>query len=131
MICNRNTLDKTVHFEYRILDLFLAKHNVEYSMSSPRRDKGCTPLILVRLLRQINGIKPCGCKQNLYLFCLFGLRLYVSVNNFSVMSGRSHRFPGITSTFGEVNVSCSRIQHGDPSEDRTPDLSLRYPMLYH
>ena len=25
-------------------------------------------------------------------FCLFGLRLYVPVNNFSVMSGRSHRF---------------------------------------
>ena len=43
-----------------LVDLFLAKHNVEYSMSSPRRDKGCTPLILVRLLRQINGIKPCG-----------------------------------------------------------------------
>ena len=32
-------------------------------------------------------------------FCLFGLRLYVPVNNFSVMSGRSHRFLGITSTF--------------------------------
>ena len=30
---------------------------------------------------------------------LFGLRLYVPVNNFSVMSGRSHRFLGITSTF--------------------------------
>ena len=38
---------------------------------------------------------------------------------------------GITSTFWEVNVSCSRIQHGDPSEDRTPDLSLRSPTLYH
>ena len=32
-------------------------------------------------------------------FCLFGLRLYVPVNNFSVMSERSHRFLGITSTF--------------------------------
>ena len=52
--------------------------------------------------------------------CLFGLRLYVPVNNFSVMSGQSHRFLGITSTFLEVNVSCSRIQHGDLSEDRTP-----------
>ena len=30
---------------------------------------------------------------------LFGLRLYVPVNNFSVMSGRSHHFLGITSTF--------------------------------
>ena len=59
------------------------------------------------------------------LFCLFGFRLYVPVNIFSVMSGRSHRFLGITSTFWEVNVSCSMIQHGDLSEDRTPDLSLR------
>ena len=52
-------------------------------------------------------------RRELYAFvCLFGLRLYVPVNNFSVMSGRSHRFLGITSTFWEVNVSCSRIQHG-------------------
>ena len=49
--------------------------------------------------------------------CLFGLRLYVPVNNFSVISGRSHRFMGITSTFWEVNVSCSRIQHVNLSED--------------
>ena len=42
--------------------------------------------------------------------CLFGLRLYVPVNNFSVMSGRNHRFLGITSTFWKVNVSCSRIR---------------------
>ena len=40
----------------------------------------------------------------------FGLRLYFPVNNFSVMSGRSHRFLGITSIFWEVNVSCSRIE---------------------
>ena len=33
------------------------------------------------------------------------LRLNVPVNNFSVMSGRSHRFLGITSTFRGVNVS--------------------------
>ena len=34
-----------------------------------------------------------------FLFvCLFGLRLYVIVNNFSAMSGWSHRFLGITST---------------------------------
>ena len=35
------------------------------------------------------------------------------------MSGWSHRFLGITSTFWEVNVSCSRTQHGALSEDRT------------
>ena len=63
--------------------------------------------------------------------CLFGLRLYVLVNNFSVMSGRSHRFLGITSIFWEVNVSCLRIQHSDQSEDRTPNLSLQSPTLYH
>ena len=36
-------------------------------------------------------------------FCIalpFVLRLNVPVNNFSIMSGRSHRFLGITSTFG-------------------------------
>ena len=67
-----------------------------------------------------------------FLFGLFGLMLYVPVNNFSVMAGRSHRFLGITSTLSrEVNVSCSRIQHVDLSEDRTPDLSLRSPTLYH
>ena len=70
-------------------------------------------------------------EQASLFYCLFGLRLYVLVNNFSVMLGRSHRFLGITSTFWDVNVSCSRLQHGDLSEDRTPDLSLRSPTLYH
>ena len=36
------------------------------------------------------------------------------------MSERSHRFLGITSTFREVNVSCSRIHHTALSKDRTP-----------
>ena len=67
-------------------------------------------------------------RTHVVLVCL---RLYVPVNNFSVMSGRSHHFLGITSTFWEINVSCSSIQHGDPSEDRTPDHSLRSPTLYH
>ena len=57
--------------------------------------------------------------------------LNVLENNFSVMSGRSHYFLGITTTFWKVNVSCSRTKHGDLSEDRTPDLSLRSPTLYH
>ena len=67
------------------------------------------------------------------VFCkgVFEFRLNVPVNNFSVMSGRRHRFLGITITLWEVDVSCSRIQHGDPSEDQTPDLSLQSPMLYH
>ena len=51
----------------------------------------------------------------LFRFLLFLLN--VPVNNFSDMSGRSNRFLGITSTFLEVHVSCSRTEHGDPSED--------------
>ena len=43
----------------------------------------------------------------------------IPVNNFSVMSGRSHRFLGITRTIRGVNVSCSRTQHGE-GRYRTP-----------
>ena len=57
--------------------------------------------------------------NSMKILCLFGLRLYIPVNNFSVMLGWSHRFEGITSTYWEVNVSCSRIKHGDLSEDGT------------
>ena len=34
------------------------------------------------------------------VFCLFVLRHNVPVNNYSVLSGRSHRFLGISRTFG-------------------------------
>ena len=37
--------------------------------------------------------------------CLFVLMLSVTVNNFSVLSGRSLRYLGITNTFRGVNVS--------------------------
>ena len=43
--------------------------------------------------------------KKLFLSFFLLLRLNVPVNNFSVMSGRSHRFLGITSTFRGVNVS--------------------------
>ena len=46
------------------------------------------------------------------------------------MSGRSHRFLGIVSTFWEVNVSCSRIQHGESSEDRT-NMEIKYIQKKH
>ena len=62
-----------------------------------------------------------ACIKKIFV-CLFVLRLYIPINSFSVMTGWSHRFLGITSTFWEVSVSCSRIQHDDPSEDPTPDL---------
>ena len=41
---------------------------------------------------------------------LFVLMLNIPVNNFSVMSGRSHRFLGITSTFRGVNVSLLKVR---------------------
>ena len=63
------------------------------------------------------------------LSCLFVLRLNVPVNNFSVMSGRSHRFLGKPVLSGS-KVSCSRTQHGG-GRFRAPDLSLRSPTLYH
>ena len=39
--------------------------------------------------------------------------------------GTEPTLPGNYQYFWGVNVSCSRTQHGDLSEDRTPDLSLR------
>ena len=54
------------------------------------------------------------------------LRLNVPVNNFSVMSGRSHRFLGNQPVLSGSKVSCSRTQHGG-GRSRTPDLSLRSP----
>ena len=42
--------------------------------------------------------------QKYYNFCFFVLMLNVPVNNFSVMSGRSHRFLDIISIFRGVNV---------------------------
>ena len=64
------------------------------------------------------------------LFVLFVLRLNVPVNNFSVMSGRSHRFLGNQPVLSGSKVSCSRTQHGG-GRFRTPDLSLQSPTLYH
>ena len=58
------------------------------------------------------------------------LRLNVPVNNFSVMSGRSHRFLGNSPVLSGSKVSCSRTQHGG-DRSRTPDLSFRSPTLYH
>ena len=59
----------------------------------------------------------------------FGL-LNVPVNNFSVIFAHSHRFLGINQYIGELKVSCSRTLHGGRG-DRTLDLLLRSPTLYH
>ena len=64
-------------------------------------------------------------------FCLFGLRLYVPVNNFQSCRDGATASWVLPVLFWEVNVSCSRIQHGDPSEDPTPNLSLPSPTIYH
>ena len=58
----------------------------------------------------------------LLFVCLFVLILYVPVNIFSVMSGRSHCFLGITSTFWGVNVSYTG---GGGVGIEPSDLSLR------
>ena len=57
------------------------------------------------------------------------LRLNVPVNNFSVMSGRSHLFLGITSTF--LGGKCVFAQGHSTAEVGIdpPDLSLRGPNL--
>ena len=58
-------------------------------------------------LKNLPGI-PSECQTSLdpdqaqlFVLFVFVLRLNNPVNNFSAMSGRSHRFLGITSTFGE------------------------------
>ena len=58
-------------------------------------------------------------------FCFFRLRLYVPVNNFSVMSGRSHRFLGITSTFWEVLTRMNNLITIHVYKERTDALDLR------
>ena len=87
-------------------------------------------LSFLQLLKSQNIVaKACSRKRKslhtrlssglLSLRCLVLFRLNVPVNNFSVMSGRSYNFLGITSTFRGVNVSCSRTQHGG-GRSRTP-----------
>ena len=51
--------------------------------------------------------------QRSFVLFVFLLRLNVAVNNFSVMSGRSQRFLGLTRTVERVNVSFPRTQQGD------------------
>ena len=78
-------------------------------------------------LDMLNAVshQPCNNHISVYDNKFLGFVLFVSVEalhpsqHFSVMSGQRHCFLGITSTFWEVNVSCSKIQHGDLSEDRT------------
>ena len=60
--------------------------------------------------------------QEISLFCLFDLILYIPVNNFSVMMGRV--FLGWTSTIkARVNVSYSRTQCSDAGEAQCSDAS--------
>ena len=59
-------------------------------------------------------------------FCLFELRLYVSVYNFSVMPGRSHRFLGITSTFWEVLTRMNNLITLHVYKERTDAIDLLF-----
>ena len=62
-------------------------------------------LFLIKSYPYLQVMRTC---INAWMIILVGndlLWLNVPVNNFSVMSGRSQRFPGITSTFPGVNVS--------------------------
>ena len=57
------------------------------------------------------------------------MKFNVRVNNFSVMSGRSHRFLAFNQCSGEL--MCLAQGHDAASVDRTQYLSIRSPMLYH
>ena len=66
----------------------------------------------------------------------FGLKLNVPVNNFSVMLGRSHRFLGITSTFGGkyafLKDTTRRLEWGSnprPLDPESEVLTTRPPRL--
>ena len=74
-----------------------------------------TTVVRIRILILIASV--------VIITCLFVLRLNVPVNNFSVISGQSHCFLGITSSFLN-KVSCSRTQHVG-GRFRNPYLSLR------
>ena len=90
---------------------------------------GCNPICVFKSYGHFSRFCP-GAKSSQTFVCLFVLRLNVPVNNFSVMSGRSHRFLDNLPVLSGSKVSCSRTQHGG-GRFRTPDLSLRSPTLYH
>ena len=61
--------------------------------------------------------------------CLFVLRLNIPVNNFSVMSGWSHRFLGITSTFR--GVKCLALESDTlPQSHHAPRFRLSYKICF-
>ena len=65
------------------------------------------------------------------LFCLFGLRLYVPVNNFFSNVGTEPQLPwylGITSTLMEVNISSFKDTTRRPESGSNPrPLGVRRP----
>ena len=52
----------------------------------------------------------------------FSITFNVTVNNFSVMLGRSHRFLGIYQYFGVLKKSCSRTLHSDGGVRTSPGV---------
>ena len=61
-------------------------------------------------------------------FVCFGLRFFVPVDNFSILSGQFSWVEPILSNSEEV--SSSRTQHRAPSEIQTHDLAITSPALY-
>ena len=65
-----------------------------------------------------------------YLFFFVCLYWGLTSQSTNFQSCRSNRFLGNFGVLSECKVSCSRTQHGG-GRFRTPDLSLRSPILYH
>ena len=83
----------------------------------------------LRSYREGQLFKQCtGTGKSKPVFVWFGFRLYVQVNNFSIMSGV---FPGLEPALSnEEEVSCSRAQHHTTGEIRTRDHAIKSPALY-
>ena len=73
----------------------------------------------------------CSSRSSLVTLLVILAERHLQVIQFFSHVGTKPPLPGYYQYFWEVNVSCSRTQQGDLSEDRTPDLSLRSPTLYH
>ena len=54
----------------------------------------------------------------------------IMVNKFSLMSGRSHCFLGLNNQYARELMWFAQ-RHNTPSGNRTQDLLIRSPMLYH
>ena len=89
----------------------------------------CFPYTIVQSLYFLNPKFQASSHLHFVSFCF--IFAYRPSKQFFSHVETEPLLPGYYQYFWEVNVSCSRTQHGDLSEDRTPNLSLWSPMLYH